>query len=149
MFNDFDFTDFWQGSLYARETYVEGAITPDLIASVELELGFRLPAAYVALMRVQNGGIPSRTCFLTTQSTTWAEGHVQISGIFGIGREKPCALLGAQGSKFMQAEWGYPTFGICIGDCPSAGHDMIMLDYRVAPRASRAWCMSIRSAAMP
>lgn len=30
----------------------------------------------------------------------------------------------------MQEEWGYPTFGICICNCPSAGHDMIMLDYR-------------------
>jgi hypothetical protein len=30
----------------------------------------------------------------------------------------------------MQSEWGYPKLGICICDCPSAGHDMIMLDYR-------------------
>lgn len=27
-------------------------------------------------------------------------------------------------------EWGYPEIGIYFGDCPSAGHDMICLDYR-------------------
>lgn len=27
-------------------------------------------------------------------------------------------------------EWGYPNIGICICNCPSAGHDLIMLDFR-------------------
>jgi hypothetical protein len=30
----------------------------------------------------------------------------------------------------MIAEWGYPDIGIYFGNCPSAGHDMICLDYR-------------------
>jgi hypothetical protein len=29
----------------------------------------------------------------------------------------------------MIKEGGYPNIGVCICDCPSAGHDMIMLDY--------------------
>ena len=29
----------------------------------------------------------------------------------------------------MISEWGYPPIGIYFGDCPSAGHDMICLDY--------------------
>jgi len=48
----------------------------------------------------------------------------------GIGHTKPYALCGISGSRFHQTEWGYPTWGPCICTMPSAGHDMIMLDYR-------------------
>ena len=30
----------------------------------------------------------------------------------------------------MMAEWGYPDIGVAICDTPSAGHQMIFLDYR-------------------
>lgn len=130
MFEDFDLGDFWKDSDYARREYVEVPVTPALIRTVEKELGFRLPPAYVALMSRQNGGIPKRTCFPTKVPTSWAEDHVAITGFLGIGREKTYSLLGSLGSKFMQDEWGYPDFGFCICNCPSAGHDMVMLDYR-------------------
>jgi len=81
-------------------------------------------------MRSQNGGIPKRTCFPTKEATSWAEDHIAISGFLGIGRNKTYSLLGSLGSRFMQEEWGYPTFGVCICDCPSGGHDLVMLDYR-------------------
>lgn len=32
--------------------------------------------------------------------------------------------------KFWIEEWGYPDVGLAIADCPSAGHDMVFLDYR-------------------
>ena len=130
MLDDLDLDDFWDDSDYAREQYVDEPLTDRLVKAVEQELGFRLPLSYVALMRSQNGGIPKRTCFPTQTSTSWAEDHVAITGIMGIGRRKPYSLLGDLGSAFMQEEWGYPTLGICVCDCPSSGHDMIMLDYR-------------------
>ena len=30
----------------------------------------------------------------------------------------------------MITEWGYPEIGIYFANCPSAGHDMLCLDYR-------------------
>jgi hypothetical protein len=126
----FDLSGFWEDSSYARETYVDVPVTPPLVAAIEAELGVRLPASYVRLMKSQNGGVPVRTCFPTAEATSWAEDHIAISGISGIGRGKRHSLCGEVGSQFMQNEWGYPTIGICICDCPSAGHDMVMLDYR-------------------
>jgi hypothetical protein len=130
VFDDFDLSDFWEDSDYARQNYVESPITQELVRSIERELGFRLPSAYVALMSTQNGGIPTRTCFPTTVPTSWAQDHIAITGFLGIGRQKIYSVLGSLGSKFMQEGWGYPDFGFCICDCPSAGHDMVMLDYR-------------------
>jgi hypothetical protein len=130
IFHDFDLANFWSDSDCARESYVEGMPTAKLIASIEKELGVRLPTSYLELMDTQNGGIPRDCCFPTKVPTSWAQNHVAISGISGIGRKKLHSLCGGLGSKFMQDEWGYPDTGICICDCPSAGHDMIMLDFR-------------------
>lgn len=129
-FADFDLSDFWESSPYATESYIEAPLTPAAVAEVERELGFKLPASYLALMATQNGGIPKNTCFPMNEPTSWSSDHVAISGIFGVGRSKLYSLCGSLGSKFMQEEWGYPEIGICVCDCPSAGHDMIMLDYR-------------------
>ncbi len=129
-FDAFDLSDFWEDSPYARREHVDRPLTTEMIAYVEGELGVRLPKPYVALMRTQNGGIPRNCCFPTKTRTTWADDHIAISSIAGIGKRKSYSLCGDMGSKFMQEEWGYPDIGICICDCPSAGHDMVMLDYR-------------------
>ncbi len=132
MTSSFDASDFWEDSDYARETYVEEPLTEELVRAVEAELGYRLPRAYVAFMRHQNGGIPKRSHFPTDRPTSWAEDHVAIAGFLGIGRSKPYSLIGEYGNKFSQREWGYPNFGVYICDCPSGGHDMVMLDYRAS-----------------
>lgn len=129
-FADFDLTDFWEQSEYAATNYVSEPLTDELIGSVEQELGYKLPAAYVELMGNQNGGIPKNTAFPTAERTSWAEDHAAIHGILGIGRKKTYSLCGDLGSRFMIDEWGYPEIGVYFGDCPSAGHDMICLDYR-------------------
>ncbi len=130
MFDDFDLSDFWKQSDYATKNYVDAPLTNETVTSVERALGFKLPAAHVALMRSQNGGFPKRTCFPSSTRTSWAEDHIAIHAFNSIGHGKPGSIAGPYGSQFMQEEWGYPLWGVCICDCPSGGHDMVMLDYR-------------------
>jgi hypothetical protein len=127
---DFDALHFWQDSANATKAYTEPWPSDELIARVEADLGYQLPAFYVALMRTRNGGMPTATCFPTTKATSWADDHIAITGICGIGYEKHTSLCGDQGSQFMLEEWGYPAIGVVVADCPSAGHDLVMLDYR-------------------
>ena len=130
VFGDFDVSDFWENSDYARKEYVGEPLTDELAASIELEIGYKLPAAYIALMRVQNGGIPRLTDHRTQKPTSWAKDHIAIAGIYGINRSKDSSLGGQYGSKFWEEEWGYPPIGVYFADCPSSGHDMLCLDYR-------------------
>lgn len=133
-FTNMTLDDFWEDSEYARDSYQSDPPTDELIESIEKELGYKLPSSYIALMKHQNGGVPKNTCFLTEESTSWAEDHIAITGILGIGREKSYSLCGDLGSPFMIEEWGYPDIGVVICDCPSAGHDLVMLDYRACGR---------------
>lgn len=128
-FPDVNLDAFWDDSEYADSEYVDASPTDAVIASVEARLGYRLPASYVALMREHNGGIPTNNCCPAPNPTTWAEDHVAVYGIMGIGDQKPCSLAGEHGSRFWIDNWGYPTIGVYFADCPSAGHDMIAFDY--------------------
>ncbi|MDQ0229084.1 hypothetical protein J2S19_000334 [Metabacillus malikii] len=125
-----DMKDFWDNSQYAEQHYISEPPTDEMITKIEIDLGYKLPKSYILFMQHQNGGIPKNTCFPTTEPTCWAENHIAISGIFGIGYEKSCSLGGEFGSEFWVEMWDYPNIGIAIADCPSAGHDMIFLDYR-------------------
>ncbi len=130
VFGDFDVSHFWDNSGYALKNYVGEPLTDELLASVEQELGYKLPKSYVELMQYQNGGTPVRTNHRTHESTSWAEDHVAITGIYGINRSRPYSLCGNTGSQFWMDEWEYPPIGVYFADCPSAGHDMLCLDYR-------------------
>lgn len=126
IFQDIDFTDFWADTDYQREVYIEDTPDDALISSVEYELGYKLPASYIELMKTHNGGKPKNFCYPVPDSFS---GYVSIAGFKGIGRNKYYSLCGDISSQFMIDEWGYPNTGVYICDCPSAGHDMIMLDY--------------------
>lgn len=129
-FADFDIADFWEPSEYALKNYVGAPLTDVVVAAVEKELGYKLPASYVEFMRFQNGGIPRRTNHRTKEPTSWSHNHIAIAGLYSIGGDKPYSLLGEFGSQFWVEEWGYPPIGVYFADCPSAGHDMVCLDYR-------------------
>jgi hypothetical protein len=125
-----DVDSFWEESEYALQQYVGSSLTDEGIASVERNLGYKLPASYAELMTFQNGGIPRRTRHRTSEPTSWADDHVAIHGMYSIGSNKPYSLCGPMGSRFWIAEWDYPDIGVYFADCPSAGHDMMCLDYR-------------------
>jgi len=130
IFGDFDASDFWDDSPYAAEHYVENPPTNEIVAELESLLGYKIPASYIQLALTQNGGHPKHTCCPTDRPTSWADDHVAVTGIFAIGKLATYSLGGARRSQFWIDEWGYPPIGIYFADCPSAGHDMIALDYR-------------------
>jgi hypothetical protein len=129
-FADFDPQRFWEPSEHALKEYVSAPPTCEVVDAVERELGYKLPASYVELMRFQNGGIPIRNNHRTNERTSWAHDHIAIHGIYSIANDKRHSLCGAFGSSFWIEEWGYPAIGVYFADCPSAGHDMVCLDYR-------------------
>jgi len=129
-FEGVDLNSFWEDSDYAREEYISPTPTEADIQSIENELGYKLPDSYIYFMSHQNGGIPIKNTFPTKEPTSWAKNHVAITGFLSIGREKDYSLCGDSGTQFKIEEWGYPPIGVYICDCPSAGHDIIMLDYR-------------------
>jgi hypothetical protein len=60
-------------------------VTVEMVAAAEFALGYKLPASYLELLSVRNGGYPRRFCFPTDVPTSWANDHIQISTLFGVG----------------------------------------------------------------
>lgn len=100
---------------------------PSSIANAEQSLGVRLPAAYRVLLGEHNGGPLERTCYRTEFVSSWANDHVAVDALLGVGT--PHGLDGEFGSTYLIAEWGYPNLGVVAFETPSAGHDAVMLDY--------------------
>ncbi|WP_316809579.1 SMI1/KNR4 family protein [Pedobacter agri] len=130
-FKDFDFIDFWKSQYSENEI-----ITEELIASLELELGYKLPASYIELMKLHNGGSLKKNIplikFKSEQGTDWGLGTIEISDIMGIDRKNTYSIGGERGSRFWITEWEYPEIGIYFGCTPRGGHDMILMDYSVS-----------------
>ncbi len=123
-------SQFWDDDRLALEEYVDEAPSDTLIASIETELGYRLPETYLALMKQHNGGIPYATCYPLPKTEDSEKDYAEITGFLSIGRKKPNSLCGAAGNKLFKEGWHYPDYGVYICDCPSAGFDLILLDYR-------------------
>lgn len=116
-------------SFFTEDSYYCGPpLTDDMVRNAEAAVGVRLPSAYVKLLRERNGGVPTRRCFPTVARTSWAEDHIEISSVLGIGGAR--GIDSRLGSAYLIQEWNYPDIGVVICDTPSAGHDTVMLDYR-------------------
>jgi len=105
--------------------YVGPPVGKDMILRAEAVLGFRLPSSYVELIRVQNGGVLRNRCFPTSFPNSWAQDHICVDAIWGLGGEWGIDAV----SSYMINEWGYPDIGVVFGITPSAGPDTVMLDY--------------------
>lgn len=126
---DSDFLNFWDDSEEAFEKYILNPPTDEQIAAVEERLVFRLPAFYIDMMKLHNGGIPQNRCFPLKETVSGGKNHITISGILGIGREKKHSLCGESGSWATIENGGYPEFGVMFCDTPSES-GIVMLDYR-------------------
>jgi hypothetical protein len=109
--------------------YTGPPVTADAIRAAERSLGVRLPASYVTLLESRNGGTLRTKCFLTPFPTSWAQDHLAVDAILGIGGDWGIDS-DELGSRYMVHEWGYPDVGVVVCAMPSGGHDTVMLDYR-------------------
>ena len=122
---EFNWTGFWNDVDYAFESYIGKPVTDKDIKDAEAELGYTLPAAYIELLKHHNGGVLHKNCFINNDGES-----VNLTGIYGIDRDKKYSLFGEFGNEFWISKCKYPPIGIVVADTISGGHDMIFLDYR-------------------
>jgi hypothetical protein len=108
-------------------------LTDQMIIEAERRLGVALPPSYLALLRLRNGGEPVRHCYPTAFRSSWADDHIDIGAIRGLGGAWGIDTPGGLSSPALIAEWGYPDIGVVICGTPSGGHDTVMLDYAAGP----------------
>jgi hypothetical protein len=106
---------------------VQPPLTDALVQDAEHQLGVRLPASLLEILRVQNGGVVAElwNAFPTDVPTSWSEDHVPLDEMMGIGRHG--GQLSLLDTAYLVEEWGLPSPLVLLsGD----GHCWIALDYR-------------------
>ena len=118
---------------YDESFHSAQAVTPERIAQVEAALGYPLPASYIALMTLHNGGSLNRYIYRYSEEDG-SESELLVRGISGIGFDGNSTLCGACGSRFWEDpdNWGYPPIGIYFAE-EDSGHGLFALDYRNLP----------------
>jgi hypothetical protein len=122
----------WDDFFAASDYYTGPPLTEAMVSAAEAALGYKLPAAYLQLLQVKNGGSPKRQCH-PTGGTSWSDNHVRVTAVCGIG-----GTWGIDseryGSRHMIEQGGFPDDGIFVGWTPTAGHDGVFLNYRTCGR---------------
>jgi hypothetical protein len=57
--------EFWREFFDDSRYFTGPPLTDEMIRAAETQLGHALPEAYLRLLRVKNGGSPTRRCFPT------------------------------------------------------------------------------------
>ncbi|CAI6278718.1 SMI1/KNR4 family protein [Bacillus subtilis] len=114
-------SEIWENSEY--DPFRLKDISENEIKNVEKKLNLTLPDQYKKLIIQQNGGLINFNAFPTDQETSWADDHIEVDHIRGIGKD-----LGILESEYLSKEWGLPQRLLLIqGD----GHNWVALDYRL------------------
>jgi len=101
----------------------EPAATDDLIKKAEEAVGgYKLPDAYVKLLKIKNGGVPKRTCVIPKGKTV--DDVLEMDNLYGVGGNE--AGIGDESidtcGENWYDEWEYPRdIGVIMADTPSAG----------------------------
>ena len=97
-------------------------LNEEMINKAQDELGVKLPESYLQLLREQNGGAIRFNAHPASEPNGWAEDHVQMDYIMGIGEGG-----GILDSAYLIEEWDMPKNLVLLsGD----GHTWVALDYR-------------------
>ncbi|WP_324656030.1 SMI1/KNR4 family protein [Bacillus cereus] len=115
-----------KSTIWADDDYLKLApINDELIKKAEEVLNVKLPESYITLLKEQNGGTLRLDVHPTSKPNSWADDHVNVSGLYGISfDENESSILE---SRYLIREWEMPENIILLsGD----GHTWIALDYR-------------------
>nr|WP_233192905.1 SMI1/KNR4 family protein [Sporosarcina sp. P29] len=100
------------------------SLTVEIVKQAEEKLKVKLPDSYISVLNQQNGGYIKFNSYPLDVPTSWADDHVHVDHIFGIGVGKESGILE---SEYLIREWGLPKNVVLIsGD----GHSFVALDYR-------------------
>ena len=126
-----DFSDFWYDTQESLLRHTCPALTDEMIVEVEREFQHKLPASYIQLMRMHNGGLVNRCRYRVPMPKSGCPDTVYITDIMGIGREVPYSLCGSFGSRFLvETRKHNPNIGIAICNTTLPGRALVFLDYR-------------------
>src|SRR5690349_15951067 len=126
-------TDQFWGSNY----YNHPPLTDEMVEVAERQLGVKLPAEYLALLRIQNGGYTQRFGFPMRQRTAWAEDHVPLTDLAGIVTDpEHRTALNILDTPYLTQEWDLPPRQVLLS---GEGHWWITLDYRNGDVPSVTW----------
>ena len=79
-------------------------LTDKMVENAEKQLGYKLPKSYIELLKSRNGGYPVNTCYPTNEKISWADDHIEIETIYGIGIKN--GIDNEYGNKYLIEEWG-------------------------------------------
>lgn len=106
-------------------------LTAKLIYAFEQAFGYKLPQSYLELLQRANGGIPYMKSCKTDIPTSWSKNNIAIVDLVGISLNRKGEIDLSESKYWCHQILGYEHLSLLlICNCPSAGHDVVMLDYR-------------------